>query len=890
MAQTTAASRRVGHDRVGSRELRRSPTDVVNWKRARAIFDSVVELAPAERRARLALICGDDLALRQEVESLLTHDQSPRDVVGQLVADAARAVTEADDPLRSGQTLLHYGLTWKIGQGGMGVVWKASDFTLGREVAIKVLPADVARDPVRLARFEREAKLLAALNHPNIAGIYSLHEDAGVRFLAMEFVAGDDLSVRLTRGPLALAEVLQVSRQIAEALEEAHEKGIVHRDLKPGNVKVKADGTVKVLDFGLAKALADEAPGPAPTGPAPSDPWGTPGAADLATRAGVILGTPAYMPPEQARGLAVDKRADIWAFGVMLFEMLSGARPFAGATVTDVLAAVVSAEPDWTRLPAGTPVALVQLTRRCLQKDARQRLRDIGEARIAIARLAREDEDAPPAAPPRRRAVTVWAGVAAAALVVALGLASGIGRGSGPAAVPGGTRSIAVLPLVDLSADHSQEYFADGLTEDLLGRLARNPQLRVAGRTSAFQFKRAPQDPRTIGRALGVSALLEGSVRRSGNRVRITAQLVNAADGFHLWSESYDRELDDIFAVQDEIARAVAGALQIALLGDAPAAGVPRGASGPAYNAYLQGKYFRQLNTKDSLDQAVGYLQEATTVDPAFAPAWAGLSLAWATIGSESYAPLDTAFGEARRAAERAVALDSQLAEAHTALSAVRRVYDWDWAGADAAVQRALHLEPNNAEIVLSAARMASTLGRLDEALALTRRAATLDPLNVMVHFRLARYESYAGQLDAARRSYTRTLELNPAYPAAHQGLALTLLGQGHTAEALTELAREPQPLWRGFGEALAYHRLGRQAEADAALAQFIAQFQDVASAQIAQVYAQRGQLDESLAWLDRAYQLRDPGLSQQTVVPEFARFTREPRYRAFLDKMRLPR
>ena len=860
-----------------------APTDVVNWKRARAIFDSVVDLAPAERSDRLALICGDDLALRQEVLSLLTHDQTPRDVVGHLVAEAARAVTEAHDPLRSGQTLLHYGLTWKVGQGGMGVVWKASDFTLGREVAIKVLPADVAHDPVRLARFEREAKLLAALNHPNIAGIYSLHEDAGVRFLAMEFVEGDDLSVRLARGPLALNEVLPVARQIAEALEEAHEKGIVHRDLKPGNVKVKADGTVKVLDFGLAKALADEAPGPAAT-----DPSGAPVMADLTTRVGVILGTAAYMPPEQARGLAVDKRADIWAFGVMLFEMLSGTRPFAGATLTDTLAAVMTAEPDWTRLPAGTPAALVQLTRRCLQKDVRQRLRDIGEARIEIARLAHAEQDGPTAAPPRRRAVA-WAATAAIVAVL-VGISGWLLRGPGPVLTSGAGRSIAVLPLVDLSADHSQEYFADGLTEDLLGLLARNPQLRVAGRTSAFQFKHAPPDPRTIGRALGVSALLEGSVRRSGNRVRITAQLVNAEDGFHLWSASYDREVDDIFAVQDEIARAVAGALQIALLGEQPPSGPARGGSGPAYNAYLQGRYFRQLNTLESLATATGYFDQAIAADPAFAPAWAELSLTHSTLGAESYAPLDAAFSAARRAAERAVALDARLAEGHTALSVVRRVYDWDWAGADAAAQRALQLEPNNAAIVLSAARVASTLGRLDEALVLARRAVSLDPLNVAARYRLARYEMFAGQLDAARASFAKTLELNPAYPAAHHGLAMALLGQGRAGEALAELSREAHPLWQGFGYAVAYHRLGRTAEAEAALTHFIDGYQTTAAAQIAEVYADRGDLNATMQWLEQAYRLRDPGLSQLKVLPAYWRFNSEPRYRDFLGKMHLPR
>ncbi|MGH9175341.1 MAG: protein kinase domain-containing protein, partial [Vicinamibacterales bacterium] len=297
-----------------------------------------------------------------------------------IVGHAARDVT-ADAKVHAGQTLLHYTLATKIGEGGMGVVWRATDRTLGRDVAIKVLPTTVGADASRLTRFEREAKLLAALNHPNIAAIYSVHEHGGVRFLAMEYVEGDDLAVRIAGGALSIDQVISIARQIAEGLEEAHEKGIVHRDLKPSNVKLKPDGKVKVLDFGLAKAFAGDTPRGL------TDPTRNDDASGVTTRAGVVIGTAAYMPPEQARGLPVDKRADNWAFGVLLFEMLSGRRPFAGATLTDVLAAVVTAEPDWRLLPASTPPALVRLIRRCLEKDVRQRLRDIGDARLEIESL-----------------------------------------------------------------------------------------------------------------------------------------------------------------------------------------------------------------------------------------------------------------------------------------------------------------------------------------------------------------------------------------------------------------------------------------------------------------------------------------------------------------------
>ena len=364
------------------------PSDRARWRRARDVFDALIDLPSSDRALRLAELCGDDEALRHEVESLLAHDRSADDPIGRAVGQAAQGAVRAADVAGIGRTMLHYRLTEPIGEGGMGVVWKATDQTLGRDVAIKILPPDVAHDPRRLARFEREAKLLASLNHTNIAAVFGLHVHEGVHFLAMEYVPGEDLSLRLARGRLPLNDTLRIAKQIAEALEEAHERGVVHRDLKPANVKLTPSGQVKVLDFGLAKAFSD--------GPAETTALSTSGdavAAQLSTREGVVLGTAAYMPPEQARGTGVDKRADIWAFGVMLFEMLSGARPFAGATVLDLLAAVVTAEPDWTSLPAGTPPSVERVLRRCLQKDVRQRLRDIGDARIELESLLSSSSD-----------------------------------------------------------------------------------------------------------------------------------------------------------------------------------------------------------------------------------------------------------------------------------------------------------------------------------------------------------------------------------------------------------------------------------------------------------------------------------------------------------------
>jgi TolB-like protein/Tfp pilus assembly protein PilF len=443
---------------------------------------------------------------------------------------------------------------------------------------------------------------------------------------------------------------------------------------------------------------------------------------------------------------------------------------------------------------------------------------------------------------------------------------------------------------MDLSAEHDQQYFADGLTEELLNALANNPRLRVAGRTSSFQFRNKQEDPREIGRKLNVTTLLEGSVRKSGKRVRITAQLVNATDGFNVWSESYDREMDDIFGIQADIARSVAEALNVTLLGAKPHAVAARSTKAPAYNAYLQGRYFLELNTKESLEKALRYFGEAVTLDPGYAPAWTALSLANVSYASEGYAPVAEGFEKARTAVQRALALDPSLGEAHAALAVIQRAYDWDWTGADASSRRALQLEPGNAAVILDAARIASALGRLEEARDLTRRAAASDPLNVTVHYRLARYNYFLGRLDEAATAFQKVLELNPEYPAAHQDLALVYVAQSQPDKALAEMEQEKRDLWRRFGFSMLYHELGRKQEADATVVDLIKNYQDTAAYQIAEVYADRGEADKAFEWLDRAYAQRDSGMSQIKGDPHLKGLEKDPRYAALLKKLRLPR
>jgi tetratricopeptide (TPR) repeat protein len=411
----------------------------------------------------------------------------------------------------------------------------------------------------------------------------------------------------------------------------------------------------------------------------------------------------------------------------------------------------------------------------------------------------------------------------------------------------------------------------------------------VAARTSSFQFKGKTGDIAGIGRQLNVGVILEGSVRKAGRRVRITAQLVKVADGFHLWSESYDRKLDDIFAVQDDIARSVSSALKVRLLGQHAAAPAPRGGNAEAYTLYLQGKYFSERRTPESWKKAVSYYEQALGVDPGYARAWAGLADAHVWQAGDANVPLAEGYRKARQEAEKALELDPTLADAHAALGRIRWFYDWDWSGADAAFKRAIELEPGNVRVVMGAAGLAATLGRLEEAIRLERRAVELDPLSAGAHFRLGLHALYAGRLEEAELSLRKALELYPDRPEAHSIVGLVHLQRSNPAAALDEMEREKDPFHHLYGLALVYHALGRRKEADSALDELRRRYAGGAAYQIATVYAFRGEVDEAFAWLERAYAQRDGGLAEIKGDPLLRNLEGDPRYTAFLKKMHLP-
>jgi TolB-like protein/Flp pilus assembly protein TadD len=601
---------------------------------------------------------------------------------------------------------------------------------------------------------------------------------------------------------------------------------------------------------------------------------------DDLTVPGTTMGTYAYMSPEQARGGVVDARSDIWSLGVVLYEMAAGTRPFTGPTSAAVLEGVLTRQPA----PLGqrnpqAPAGLEQIIRKALEKDPSRRYQSASELSADLERLSRGTA---PVRLSSRRVLLLAVGAIGAAVLGGFFWNHHAGSKS-----PAVTQSIAVLPFVNLSSDKDQEYFSDGLAEELLNGLSRIPDLRVTGRTSSFQFRGKTEDSRAIGQKLNVAMLLEGSVRSQGSRLRITAQLIKAADGFQVWSEVYDREKNDILAVQEEIARAVTGALKVTLLGGVPVH--PRASKNPeAYNAYLQAQYFSHMRSKEGMREAAAYYEEATRLDPGFALAWTMLGTVRANQAGKADLPLDEGYRVARESVGRALAIDPNLGMAHAVLGWIRLTYDWDWPGAEASLKRALALEPGNDAVIENYASLNKTLGRFDEAVALLQRAIGIEPLNADNYYNLAITLNRAGRPEEAATAARKALQISPDYAAAHVALATDYLALSRPEDALREVQNETDPAWRLIGFPLVYHALGKEKEAGAALADLVAKLPKDAAYQIAEAYAFRGETDAAFQWLDRAFSQRDGGLTEIKGDPLLKSLEHDPRYTEILKKMRL--
>jgi serine/threonine-protein kinase len=618
----------------------------------------------------------------------------------------------------TGTSLAHYLIGEKLGQGGMGTVYRATDTKLGREVAIKVLPPSLAEDSEYLARFQREARVLASLNHTNISSVYAVENNA----IVMELVAGEPL-----RGPEPVEKALSIARQILDGLEAAHRAGVIHRDLKPDNILMVGD-KVKIIDFGLARAVATIADDDA--------------TAIHITQPHTVIGTAAYMSPEQAQGRLADVRSDIWAFGAVLYELIGGRQAFEGETSISVLAAVLHRDPPPL---SAVPSEVDAVIRRCLSKDPKERFQSAGEVRDALAK---------PLTPP--------------------------------------APSIAVLPFVNLNHDEEGEFIADGITEDLISALSRLSGLRVAGRSMAFQFKGQNLTARVAGQQLRVGNVLEGTIRRSGKRLRVSVQLIDVADGFPVWSERYDRIIEDVFDIQDEISKAIVDTLEVRLGAKCERLIVRPTTNIEAWQLCVEGRTQWSRRTPESFRRAMECFKRAIELDERYALAWSGLADVHALLAVYGVIPANAGMPTAREAAKRALELDPGIAEAHASLGIVTAFWEWNWTTAKQYFRRAIELNPRVAHIHhwYGNTLMAQSHGNADEALEHMRKARQADPVSPSAHYGLGSALAMLFRLDEAKLEIRATLSLDPAHPLANYNLATIAILEGRFDEAQDHIQR----------------------------------------------------------------------------------------------------
>lgn len=755
-----------------------------------------------------------------------------------------------------GQSIAHYRIVKQIGAGGMGQVFLAEDTKLDRQVAIKVLLSPNPNQS-QIARFHREAKAAAALNHPNIVSVHELGT-AGVKsYVVMEWLEGQTLRQRLEDGPPPLPIALGYARDLVQGVVAAHEKGICHRDLKPENVFITTDGRVKILDFGLAQMRG-------------ADQWplGTDNeVTGLVTTPGTMIGTTAYMSPEQIRGEAADHRSDIFAVGLMLFELLTGARPFREPTIVETMHAILKRPAPLDRIEPTVPRPVVEIVKRCLEKQPADRFESARELAMAVQSLFD----------------TATTTSTRALFIV----------DSRAASRPTPVSSIAVLPFANMSGDSEMEYFSDGVTEEVINAIAQVKGLQVAARTSSFAFKGKSVSIQDVGAALNVSTVLEGSVRRSGQKLRITAQLIQVANGYQLWSERYDRQLDDVFAIQEDIATQIVQKLEVALTASAIGAVARPAATIDAYDLYLKGRY--QVEQRgEGLVKGLEFFKQAIAVDDQYAPAYAGAAETLALLAVYALAPPARVFPEAQAAAARAVELDARLAEGHNAVALVALFHDWNWDAAGAAFDRALEINPNyvQARFWKGLLYLQLVRGQMAEAVRETEHAVELDPMamlpayaHTMVLVNVGRYEEVIARCEAR-------LAQNPAQFLLYRVLGVAYLCAGRHDEAIARLEAGTDMSRRHawfLGElGCAYAVAGRTEDAERIQEELVARAKVayISPLSLASIPLMLGRVDEAVEGFERAFAARDPVLVTTTAWPLFSRARKDPRVQQLFERM----
>jgi len=740
-----------------------------------------------------------------------------------------------------GKTISHYKIIEKLGEGGMGVVYKAEDTKLKRTVALKFLPRELTCDPYAKQRFLQEAQAASALDHSNICTIHEIGETGeGQLFIVMACYEGETLKTRIEHGALSTENSLDVAAQIACGLAKAHEQGIVHRDIKPANIFITRDGVVKILDFGLAKLA---------------------GGKTTLTKAGTTLGTVAYMSPEQARGENVDHRTDIWSLGVVLYEMLNRQLPFRGEFDQAVVYSILNEEAKlMMSLHPNVPRELDLIVKRAITKNRDERyqqMRDFLTDLIAV-REKLESEISK-------------------------------SQATGKQSVP----SIAVLPFKDMSPAKDQEYFCEGIAEELLNALVQIEGLQVAARTSSAQFKDKAVNLQSIGRELGVQSVLEGSVRKSGDRLRITAQLINVEDGYHLFSEKYDRAADDVFAIQDEISLAIVDKLKVKLLRDEKSKLVKRHTDNEeAYRLYLQGRYFWNRRHEGRVQRGLEYFQRAIAIDPDYALPYSGIADCYFSLGFFDFLAPKVAFGKCKEAALRAVELDPDLAEAHASLGNALFYFDWDWPAAEAEFRHAISLNPNYAAVHYFYGMFLTAAGRFDDAVAQEGRAMELDPIQPAIRAAQAFTLRLADRNDEAIATSRASIEFDPNFFVSwlNLGQEYALIGKFADGE---EAVRKADDLVGGTSTlilAILGQVVGLAGKRDEArlILDRILEFSKskYASAQlIAIFYWLFDEHDTAFEWIERAIEERDHWVCYSSNLPAVCEMRSDPRFTALLKK-----